>query len=183
MGGNTNDSLALYNVRAAMTSTDAFGANPITLGGCVLTNTGNLTFSNNEVINFALGTNDSIMVVTGNLNLSGTLNLTNAAGFTATNYILFAYTGSLTNSPVLGAKPVLNSYVYRLDTNTAGQVKLVVVQPSPPRLRNHPVCERRRRLGLYNRHGRRDQRPVLCSDLDEPCAAAEPMDARCDQSF
>ena len=57
MGGNTNSSLALYNARASMTSTDVFGANPITLDGSVLTNTGNLTFSNNDVINFALGTN------------------------------------------------------------------------------------------------------------------------------
>jgi hypothetical protein len=132
MGGNTNDSLALYNASASMTSTDAFGANPITLSGSVLSNTGNLTFSNNDVINFALGTNNSAMAVSGNLNLSGTLNITNAAGFTATNYILFTYTGSLTNSPVLGAKPVVNSYTYRLDTNTLGQVKLVVTAPLPP---------------------------------------------------
>ena len=126
MGGNTNDSLALYNTRVSMTSTDVFGANPITLGGTVLTNTGNLTFSNKNVINFALGTNNSAIVVSGNLNLRGTLNFTNAAGFTATNYILFTYTGHLTNSPGLGAKPVIHSYTYRLDTNTLGQVKLVV---------------------------------------------------------
>jgi hypothetical protein len=136
MGGNTNDSLALYNARASMTSTDAFGANPITLGGCVLTNTGNLTFSNDDVINFALGTNNSAIVVAGNLNLKGTLNITNASGFTATNYILFSYTGTLTNNPVLGAKPAINSYIYRLDTNTVGQVKLVVVEPPPPSFRS-----------------------------------------------
>ena len=140
MGGNTNDSLALYNARASMTSTDAFGANPITLSGCVLTNNGNLTFSNNDVINFALGTNNSAIVVAGNLNLRGTLNITNAAGFTATNYILFTYSGSLTNTPVLGAKPVINSYIYRLDTNTAGQVKLVVAVPSPPNFGNIRVA-------------------------------------------
>jgi hypothetical protein len=136
MGGNTNDSLALYNASASMISTDAFGANPITLSGSVLTNTGNLTFSNKEVINFALGTNNSAIAVAGNLNLRGTLNITNAAGFTATNYILFTYTGSLTNTPVLGAKPVINSYLYHLDTNTAGQVKLVVTAPSPPNFGN-----------------------------------------------
>jgi hypothetical protein len=136
MGGNTNDSLALYNASASMTSTDAFGANPITLSGSVLNNTGSLTFSNKEVINFALGTNNSAISVAGNLNLRGTLNITNAAGFTATNYILFIYTGSLTNTPVLGAKPIINSYTYRLDTNTLGQVKLVVTAPSPPNFGN-----------------------------------------------
>jgi hypothetical protein len=88
------------------------------------------------VINFALGTNNSAIAVAGNLNLRGTLNITNAAGFTATNYILFTYTGSLTNTPVLGAKPVINSYLYHLDTNTAGQVKLVVTAPSPPNFGN-----------------------------------------------
>jgi hypothetical protein len=132
MGGNTNDSLTLYNTRVSLTSTDVFGANPITLGGTVLTNTGNLTFSNNDVINFALGTNNTAIVVAGNLNLKGMLNITNAGGFTATNYILFTYTGSLTNTPVLGSKPTVHSYLYRLDTNTVGQVKLMVTSPSPP---------------------------------------------------
>ena len=140
LGGNTNDSLALYNTSVSMTSTDAFGANPITLSGCVLTNTGNLTFSKKEVINFALGTNNFAIAVAGNLNLKGTLNITNAAGFTATNYILFTYTGSLTNTPALGAKPVINSYTYRLDTNTLGQVKLVVTAPSPPIFGNVQVA-------------------------------------------
>jgi hypothetical protein len=46
----------------------------------------------------------------------------------------------LTNTPVLGAKPVINSYIYRLDTNTAGQVKLVVAVPSPPNFGNIRVA-------------------------------------------
>jgi hypothetical protein len=140
LGGNTNDSLALYNARSSMTSTDAFGANPITLSGCVLTNTGNLGFSNKEVINFALGTNNSAIAVVGNLNLRGTLNITNAAGFTDTNYILFTYTGTLTNTPLLGTKPNINSYIYRLDTNTAGQVKFVVTEPSSPNFGNTRIA-------------------------------------------
>lgn len=140
MGGNTNDSLALYNVGASMTSTDAFGANPITLGGCVLTNTGNLMFSNSEVINFALGTNNSTMVVAGNLNLQGTLNIMDAGGFTATNYTLFTYAGSLNSTAVLGTKPAINSYTYRLDTNTPGLVKLVVAKPSPPSFENIQIA-------------------------------------------
>ena len=136
MGGNTNDSLALYNTTGSMTSTDLFGANPLTLSGCLLTNTGNLAFSNSEVINLAPGTNNTAIVVAGNLNLRGTLNITNAGGFTATNYVLFTYTGSLTNTPTLGARPTIHTYVYRLDTNTVGQVKLVVGLPSPPAFGN-----------------------------------------------
>jgi len=123
MGGNTNDSMALYNVRASMTSTDAFGCNPITLSGSVLTNTGNLTFSNNEVINFALGTNNASIVVAGNLVLNGTINITNAGGFTSNNYTLFTYTGSLGGAPVLGRTPV--GYNCVLNTATAGLVKVV----------------------------------------------------------
>ena len=123
MGGNTNDSLALYNVRASMTSTDAFGCNPITLSGSVLTNTGNLTFSNNQVINFVLGTNNASIVVAGNLVLNGTINITNADGFTSTNYTLFTYTGSLGGAPVLGRTPV--GYDCVLNTATAGLVRLV----------------------------------------------------------
>jgi len=133
LGGNTNDSFALYNVRAAMTSTDAFGANPVILSGSLLTNAGNLTFSSKKVVNFALGANNTALAVAGNLNLNATLNITNAAGFTATNYTLFSYTGALSGQPTLGATPTgFAGYTYRLDTNTAGQVKLLVAQPLPP---------------------------------------------------
>ena len=55
-GAASANSLALYNVNAFMTSADAFTCSPLTLNTCVLTNTGNLTFSTNQVINFALGT-------------------------------------------------------------------------------------------------------------------------------
>jgi polygalacturonase len=133
IGGDTNDSLALYNANASMTSTDMFGANPITLSGSVVTNTGNLVFSNKEVMNFTLGTNHSTVVVMGNLNLRGTVNITNANGFTATNYLLFSYTGTLTNTPALGATPPGSNFVYSLNTNTVGKVQLVVTAPSPPR--------------------------------------------------
>lgn len=135
LGGDTNDSLALYNANASLTSTDMFGANPITLSGCIVTNTGNLTFSNKEVLNFALGTNASTVMVLGNLNLRGTVNITNANGFTATNYLLFTHTGTLTNTPALGATPLGNEYVYSLNTNTVGQVKLVVGLQAPTNLR------------------------------------------------
>ena len=63
------------------------------------------------------------MVVAGNLNLNGTINVTNAGGFTSTNYTLFTYTGSLGGAPVLGRPPA--GYNCVLNTGTAGLVKLV----------------------------------------------------------
>jgi polygalacturonase len=131
--GNTNSSLAFYNASGSMSSGDAFGANPVTLSGGVLTNNGNLTLSANDVVNFALGTNSSAIAVLGNLNLNATLNITNAPGFTTTNYTLFTYTGYLSGQPVLGVTPTgFAGYTYGLDTNTAGQVNLVVSAPSLP---------------------------------------------------
>ena len=131
--GNTNSSLALYNTGGSMSSSDAFGANPITLGDSVLANTGALTFANNDAINFTVGTNNAVIAVGGNLNLNATLNIVDGDGFTATNYTLFTYTGSLSGQPTLGATPTaFPGYTYSLDTNTAGQVNLVVSTPAPP---------------------------------------------------
>ena len=134
--GNTNSSLALYNASGLMTSSDAFGANPISLSDSVLTNTGNLTFANNDAINFTVGTNNAVIAVNGNLNLNATLNVTNGDGFGPGVYTLFTYTGGLNAQPLLGTTPTgFAGYSYRLDTNTAGQVNLVVAS-APPAFEN-----------------------------------------------
>jgi hypothetical protein len=131
--GNTNSSLALYNTGGSMSSSDAFGANPITLSDTVLANTGDLTFANNDAINFTVGTNNAAITVGGNLNLNATLNVTNGDGFTATKYTLLTYTGGLSGQPTLGATPTaFPGYTFSLDTNTVGQVNLVVSAPTPP---------------------------------------------------
>jgi hypothetical protein len=130
--GNTNSSLALYNAGGSMSSSDAFGANPVALNDSVLANSGDLTFANNDVINFALGTNNAVITVAGNLNLNATLNVTNSDGFIATNYTLLTYTGGLSGQPALGATPTgFPGYTYSLDTNIAGQVNLVVAAALP----------------------------------------------------
>jgi len=134
------NALAFYNSRVSLTSTNLFNANPVTLGGTILTNTGSLTISNLNVVNFALGTNSSKFVVSGTLTLNGTLNFTNAGGFGATNYLLFTHVGGLIGTPVLGTTPTVNSYSYNLDTNTIGQVKLVVTAPLPPNFGNIKVA-------------------------------------------
>jgi polygalacturonase len=131
-GASSTNSLALYNVSASMSSTNLFAANPITISGGVLTNTNNLTLPASTTQNFFLGSNTSTIAVTGtgNLTLNSTINITNAGGFTNTNYTLFTYTGSLSGQPVLGSTPTgFAGYTYSLSTNTAGEVLLVVSAP------------------------------------------------------
>lgn len=140
-GVASSNSLALYNINAAMTSSDAFACNPILLSDSTVTNTGSLTFSNNQVIQFSLGTNiTSSIAVAGNLALNGTLNVTNGAGFTPTNYILFTYSGTLSGHPIIGSMPA--GYLGVLDTNTPGKVKLIATYTgvsSVPHHEQYPV--------------------------------------------
>jgi polygalacturonase/PKD repeat protein len=96
---------------------------------------GTLTINNNLVLNdlsttsFALSTNSSLAVVSGNLALSGTLNITDAGGFTPGAYTLFRYGGTLiTNGSLsiltIGSVPDPNlSYV--VDISSGGYVKLI----------------------------------------------------------
>ncbi|HEY3763329.1 MAG TPA: autotransporter-associated beta strand repeat-containing protein [Verrucomicrobiae bacterium] len=90
---------------------------------------GTLTINNNLTVtsgtmNLTLGTSSDKVVVGGNLNLSGTLNITNGSGFTTTTYTLFTYTGTLTLGS-LTLNPPANT-IATLDTNTPGQVNLDV---------------------------------------------------------
>jgi hypothetical protein len=133
-GASSTNSLALYHAAASMSSTNLFAATPVTLSGSVLTNGISLTLSGSTAQNFFLGAGVSTIAVTGNLTLDSTLNITNAAGFTATNYTLFSYTGSLSGQPTLGATPsgFAGYYTYNLNTNTAREVMLVVSRKVPP---------------------------------------------------
>ena len=62
---------------------------------------GNLTFGNDLIVNngstlqYGLGTNSDRAVVSGNLTLGGTLNVSDAGGFGVGTYTLFTYTGGL----------------------------------------------------------------------------------------
>ena len=92
---------------------------------------GTLTISNNLVVNsgatlsYALGTTSDKTAVTSNLTLAGTLNITDAGGFTTNMYTLFTYGKTLTyNGVSIGSAPA--GYTYTINTNTAGQVKLAV---------------------------------------------------------
>jgi len=99
--------------------------------------TGTLTISSNLTVGagatnqFAVGTNGAQVAVTGNLSLAGTLNITDAGGLGAGTNTLFSYTGALTYTPVaIGVTPN-PAYSYTVDTNTAGQVNLVVANLIP----------------------------------------------------
>jgi LEA14-like dessication related protein len=130
-GAPSVNSLALYNALAAMASPNLFSVNPLVIGGSLLTNSVSLSLPAGSVQNFSLGTNSSTVVVSGNLTLNSTLNVTNAGGFTATNYTLFSYTGTLSGQPVLGATPAsVAGYTYSLDTSTPGQVNFLVTPPA-----------------------------------------------------
>ena len=112
-----------------MTANDAFGANPITLDASTLTINNSLTLPASTTVNFALGTNNAEIVTTGNLSLNSMLNLTAGDGFGPGTYTLFTYGGNLSGSAALGSKPA--GYDYTIDTNTHGQVQLVVQSPTP----------------------------------------------------
>ena len=134
------NSLALCNARSKMSDSALLGANPITLSASTLSNSTGVTLSTASIVNFALGTNNATITASGNLSLSSTLNIASGGGFAPGAYTLFAYTGSLSGSPVLGTLPA--GYNFSLDTNTPKQVSLVVSSTSsssPPAITNQPA--------------------------------------------
>jgi fibronectin-binding autotransporter adhesin len=115
-----------------------------TIGGPVTVNSGGtftpggddvgtLTISNNLILNgvvalqYDLGTNSDQTIVSSNLTLGGTLNVSDAGGFGGGTYTLFTYGGSLTyNGVTIGTVPNTN-HVYTILTNVPGQVQLQVI--------------------------------------------------------
>jgi autotransporter-associated beta strand protein len=111
-----------------------------TIGGAVVVNSGgallpgnpigtltinnNLTANSGANLNFTLGTASDKVVVTGNLSLSGTLNISAGTGFNTTTYTLFTYGGTLTMGSVTLNLPANTTAA--INTNTPGQVNLVV---------------------------------------------------------
>ncbi len=72
-----------------------------------------------------------LTAVNGNLTLGGTLNITDAGGFSNATYTLFTYTGTLTyNGVSIGTTPN-PGLTYLIDTNVSGQVNLDVIFTAP----------------------------------------------------
>ena len=105
------------------------------VGVGTLTIGNDLTLQSGAVLNFELGATNASdeVVVSGALALGGTLNVTNMAGFGANTYTLFTCGGALSGSlPSIGVMPA--GYTGSVNTNTPGQVKLVVqaIPANPP---------------------------------------------------
>ena len=99
-----------------------------------LTFTNSLTLSSSTLLPFELGSSSDRVVVGGNLSAAGVINVIAVSGFGAGTYTLFTYppNGLSLGNLVLGSAPA--GYNYSLNTNTPGQIRLVVaanVIPAP----------------------------------------------------
>jgi autotransporter-associated beta strand protein len=90
-----------------------------------------LNFDSAANLQFTLGSVSASAIVAGNLSLAGTLSISNAPGFGAGIYTLFTYSGALNFGGVAMASAPAG-YNYTINTNTPGQVKLVVQSAAPP---------------------------------------------------
>ncbi|MCX6928978.1 MAG: chitobiase/beta-hexosaminidase C-terminal domain-containing protein, partial [Verrucomicrobia bacterium] len=100
---------------------------PGTNGFGTLTVNANVTLNAGAIAQFTVGPSSSLLAVTGNLALNGTLNISAGTGFGAGTYSLATYTGSLSGGGLtVGTAPA--GYSCTVDTATTGQVKLVVAR-------------------------------------------------------
>jgi len=102
-------------------------------GAGTLTFNNDLTLGEFSVLDFELGSNSDAVVANAALTVAGTLNVTGTAGFGPGGYTLFTYNPSNTfnySGLVLGVAPA--GFNYAINTDTPGQVRLVVSASSPP---------------------------------------------------
>ena len=117
---------------------------PVTVNGTLapgndgpgtLTISNNLALNGSSAMNYVLGTNSSLAVVSGNLALDGAINVTDGGGFTYGAYTLFSYGGTLTTngSPsilTIGTVPNTN-LIYSINISSNGYVRLIANTPPP----------------------------------------------------
>ena len=89
-----------------------------------LTVSNNFTANSGAILNYTLGASSDRTIVSSNLNLSGTLNITAGTGFTSGTFTLFNYGGALALGTLTLAMPANSSGAIK--TNTPGQVNLIV---------------------------------------------------------
>jgi polygalacturonase len=131
-GATTNgfrNKLSLFNTLATLRNTNAIDGAPLVIGASTLIISNHFNFNASSTASFNLGTNAATIVVTSNLFLGGTINLMAGDGFTNATYTLFIYKNLSWGPPTLGSAPA--GYTYSLDTNTLGQVNLIVSPPAP----------------------------------------------------
>jgi fibronectin-binding autotransporter adhesin len=138
---NNGGTLGGTGVIGGAVTVNAGGALAPGVSAGTLTVSNSLTLNPGAALNFELGaTNASDRItVSGALALGGTLNVTNLAGFGTNTYTLMTYGGALSGSlPAIGVMPT--GYTGTVNTNTAGQVKLVVQAASAnPPVFNCPI--------------------------------------------
>jgi polygalacturonase len=124
------NSFAFYNFQAALQHTNALDqGSSIYLGAATFIVSNNLALSPSNNLNYTLGTNAASLVVKGNLNFGGIVNVTAGGGFTNGTYTLITYTGVTAGGlPTLGSMPA--GYGATFDTSTSGLVNLVVTNTS-----------------------------------------------------
>jgi hypothetical protein len=124
------NSFSFYNAQGSLKNTNVFNTGPLTISASTLAVSNNLKLFPSTVLNYTLGTNTTEIAVATNLVLGGTINIASGAGFTGGTYTLLAYGGTLSsNLLTLGTTPA--GYTYSINTNTAGQVNLLVIPPPP----------------------------------------------------
>ena len=140
-GSATGTGVVTVNTNGALGGTgSASGAVTVNAGGAIapgsngvgtVSLTGGLTLNSGAILNIEIGSTNDKVAVTGALALNGVINVTNLAGFSAGTYPIVTYSGALSGVlPVIGSKPV--GYSVAVNTNTAGQVRLVVQTQTPP---------------------------------------------------
>lgn len=97
-----------------------------------LTLNSSLTLAGDATLQYEIGTVSDHLAVGGNLALNGALNLSDAGGFGPGTYTLINYSGALSGAGLfIASKP--SGYDCALDTNTPGQINLIVsLPPLPP---------------------------------------------------
>ena len=141
-GGATGPSQVFVASGATLSGSGAIGGLTAFDDGAILApgnGAGTLTINNEldlsdlTVLQFGLGTNSDEVVVGGDLFASGIMNISDSGGFGPGSYTLFAYNPANTLSLgnlTFGTVPA--GFHYRLDTNTPGQVNLIVTRQASP---------------------------------------------------
>jgi polygalacturonase len=137
-GASTNgigNNLAFYSALPALKNTNALDALPtVALSASTFTISNHLNLKSGSRLNFSLGSIPAAITVRSNLDLAGTINIGAGPGFAAGTYTLLSYAGTLTwNSPSLSSLPgtLPPGYTLSFNTNTAGQVNVLVTSSAP----------------------------------------------------
>ncbi len=123
------------SVSGAVTVNSGGAISPGSNGVGTVTLSGGLTLNSGAILNIEIGSTNDKVAITGALALNGVINVTNRAGFAAGTYSIVTYSGALSGTlPTIGGKPA--GYNVTVNTNTPGQVRLVVLAPAAPVIGN-----------------------------------------------